>query len=96
MDLPPLSEPIECWHCLFSGEVQGVGFRRHTERFATELGLTGWVRNLPDGRVEMIAQGAADDLRRLLEKLENRFNILQAECERQPESHLFESFCIRR
>jgi acylphosphatase len=42
---------------LFAGEVQGVGFRWTARRIATDLGLTGWVRNEPDGSVSMELQG---------------------------------------
>lgn len=44
-------------HMLVSGLVQGVFYRATAERVARELGLTGWVRNVPDGRVEVIAEG---------------------------------------
>ena len=48
-----------------SGEVQGVGFRYFVQEKAASLGLAGWARNLPDGRVEVYATGPAarlDDL----------------------------------
>ncbi len=51
-------------HLWVSGRVQGVFFRQSTETRARELGLGGWVRNLPDGRVEAIAEGDADALER--------------------------------
>lgn len=52
-------------HLLISGRVQGVAFRAHTMREAREIDLSGWVRNLPDGRVELLAEGPEDDLERL-------------------------------
>lgn len=47
---------------LISGRVQGVGFRYFAERMATEIGVTGWARNLSDGRVEVHANGTAPQL----------------------------------
>ena len=44
-------------HIYFSGDVQGVGFRYRSCYIAQSLGLTGWVENLWDGRVEMEVQG---------------------------------------
>lgn len=52
-----------------SGLVQGVFFRASTREQARRLGLTGWVRNLPDGRVEVLACGERERLERLLEWL---------------------------
>jgi acylphosphatase len=44
-------------HVFVKGRVQGVFFRDHTRSVASSLGITGWVRNLPDGRVEIVAEG---------------------------------------
>jgi acylphosphatase len=51
---------------LVKGKVQGVYFRASTAKKARKLNLKGWVRNLPDGRVEVFAQGGADSLSQLL------------------------------
>ena len=50
---------------LVSGRVQGVGFRWFVAREAESRGLAGWTRNLPDGRVEVLAQGEPDVVREL-------------------------------
>jgi len=50
---------------LVSGKVQGVFFRASTARMADQLGLRGYARNLPDGRVEVLAVGTADALESL-------------------------------
>ena len=54
---------------LVTGQVQGVGFRHFTCAAARELGLTGWVRNLSDGRVEVLAEGPLSALEALRERL---------------------------
>lgn len=53
------------WQLLISGRVQGVSYRAFTEQKAVELGLTGVVRNLPDGRVEIVAEGSETQLKAL-------------------------------
>ncbi|MGH8582700.1 MAG: acylphosphatase [Gammaproteobacteria bacterium] len=56
-----MNEPrLRCVRCLVSGRVQGVYFRADTRQQAIRLGLTGWVRNRPDGRVEVLACGPVD------------------------------------
>ncbi len=51
------------------GIVQGVGFRYYTYRMARELGIHGYVRNLPDGRVEVYAEGSLEQLDRFRQTL---------------------------
>lgn len=61
-------------HIYFSGIVQGVGFRYRTYYIARNLGLTGWVKNCWDGRVEVEAQGREEDIMELVSQLkEQRF-----------------------
>ena len=52
-----------------SGRVQGVGFRFFAEAAAAREGVHGWVRNLPDGRVEISAEGEADAMDRFEHKI---------------------------
>ncbi len=56
-------------HVLIEGRVQGVGFRYYTQSVASQLGLAGFVRNLPDGRVEACAEGDEEALRKFLARL---------------------------
>lgn len=49
-------------HVIVSGKVQGVFFRDYTRRRAMELGLSGWVRNLSDGSVEVLVDGRKKDV----------------------------------
>ena len=59
-------------HIYFSGRVQGVGFRFRASWAAKGLGLTGWVSNLPDGRVEMEVQGEEKNIQKFLEDLQGQ------------------------
>jgi len=54
-------------HVWISGRVQGVWFRAHTRDKAMELGIKGWVRNLPDGRVEAVFEGEEEQVKKMIE-----------------------------
>jgi len=62
-------------HAYFSGKVQGVFFRVAAKDLADNLGLAGFVKNLPDGRVELLAQGEEENLNKLLDELNKNFAI---------------------
>ncbi|AAZ10238.1 acylphosphatase, putative [Trypanosoma equiperdum] len=56
---------VRC-HVFVRGRVQGVFFRKHTQKAAEEFGVRGWVRNLPDGRVELMAEGPKQQVANLV------------------------------
>lgn len=64
-----MKEKGEARRFVIRGRVQGVGFRWWTRQAAHELGLAGWVRNRPDGTVEVWAQGPTEGLRRFGRRL---------------------------
>jgi len=54
-------------HVIISGRVQGVWFRANTRQKAEQLGVTGWVRNTPDGCVEAVFEGEKNSVKEMLE-----------------------------
>ena len=60
-------------HIIFIGQVQGVGFRFTAFRIANRYKLTGFVRNAPDGNVEMLTQGSSDDIAHCIRDIEDSF-----------------------
>lgn len=56
-------------HAFVSGKVQGVAYRDFVQRCAKSLELTGWVKNGDDGRVEVLAQGLPENLKKFVELL---------------------------
>jgi acylphosphatase len=54
-------------HVFVAGQVQGVFFRDSTRERAEQLGLTGWVKNLPDGRVEAVFEGSPERVREMIQ-----------------------------
>ena len=84
-------------HAYYSGSVQGVGFRLTAERAAFSLGLTGWVKNLDDGRVEVVCEGGEKDIKEFLTKIYSVFKmyINDTDIEWQPATGEFDGFDIR-
>jgi len=67
----------------FSGRVQGVGFRYTTLQVAKEFEVSGWVKNLPDGRVHLEAEGAPDTVKAFVGAVEERLHGYIRKIERQ-------------
>ncbi len=85
------------WTILFSGGVQGVGFRASTEYLAAGFAVTGYVRNLVDGRVELVAEGTVEELRGFVRELQARLgqHIAQQTQSTDPASGEWHDFSIR-
>ena len=78
-----------------ASKVQGVGFRNFTQTNAQELKLSGWVKNLPDGRVEAIIEGPQDAVATLLKLLEHgpeRAKVDKLEKSDEPPTGEFKNF----
>ncbi|MDZ7344464.1 MAG: acylphosphatase [candidate division KSB1 bacterium] len=84
-------------HLIVSGMVQGVGFRYYVHHAARRHYLSGWVKNLPDGRVETVAEGDEEELRAFVQEIKkgSRFSrVDEVQVEWQPFSNQFKSFTI--
>jgi len=92
-----VSSVLQRRQVLYSGHVQGVGFRYTTRSIARDYEVTGYVRNLPDGSVEVVAEGPVDQLDGFLEEVADRLSghIRQVQCERRPAQQEFANFGIR-
>ena len=85
------------WTILFSGMVQGVGFRYTVERVAGQFAVDGYVRNRLDGRVELVAEGAPAELRRFVDAVEEAMGgyIRDRQQSESPGTGEFHRFSIR-
>ena len=81
----------------FGGHVQGVGFRYTAQHLARNHPVSGYVRNLPDGRVELVAEGEAKDLDAMLEALKRQMEgfIRKLDLSTAPATGEFAGFTIR-
>jgi acylphosphatase len=81
----------------YSGRVQGVGFRYTVRQLAEPRDVTGFVQNLPDGRVELVVEGLPAELDALLDQIAGQMgeNIRHAAVDRRPATFEFSDFRIR-
>ena len=89
--------PTHRIHLFFSGRVQGVGFRHTAEEIALSLGVHGWVRNLHDDRVEVLAEGSKELLEQFMEKIQSGHlgrHIKKCQCAWEKATGEFSDFCV--
>ena len=85
-------------HAIVHGRVQGVFFRDYTQRQAEILGLVGWVRNLPDGTVETVFEGEADEVAAMCRWLETgspMSQVTRVDCREEPAGGGERGFTVR-
>ena len=85
------------WTVMFSGMVQGVGFRFTSERVARRFAVDGFVRNLPDGRVEVVVEGQPAELGQFIAALEEAMSgyVRDRQCAESPGTGKLRGFSIR-
>lgn len=83
--------------CYFSGRVQGVGFRCTAHNIAIQHNVSGFVRNLPDGRVEMVMEGPPQEIEEVVNELNHRLDgfIKHVDQDIQPPTGEFQHFYIK-
>lgn len=81
----------------FSGHVQGVGFRYTTQNLAIQYDVGGFVRNLPDGRVQLVIEGPDPDMDQLINGIRSKLNghIKRLDVDEAPATGEFQQFYIR-
>ena len=93
-----MAEETKQLRAVVHGLVQGVYFRQNTCTVARDLGVTGWVRNQPDGTVEVLAVGATVQLERLLRYLHrgpSHARVTEVEVDWSPPTARFDNFRVR-
>jgi len=84
-------------HVFYNGRVQGIAFRYTAERLALGRGLVGWVKNLPDGRVEIVCEAPRTTIELFLEDIQKSplgAHIKKTDCSWEKPMNTFVDFCI--
>jgi len=83
-------------HIIFFGTVQGVGFRFTVQRYALSSDLKGWVKNLPNGSVEILVEGPEERIEQFCQDIEEYFkgHIRNKDIRFSPAQEKFENFQI--
>ena len=83
--------------CHFSGRVQGVGFRYTVQNLAMQYDVHGYVRNLGDGRVELVVEGPDEEMSALVDSVRRKMGcyISKVDCNDCPATGEFEQFYIK-
>ena len=91
------TQTIHRKNCYFSGHVQGVGFRYTVKNIALRHDVNGYVRNLSDGRVELVMEGPDTEMEELVDEIRNRMCdfVKDVEAHTLPATGEFAQFCIR-
>jgi acylphosphatase len=91
-------KPMKATLVRYSGNVQGVGFRATAVMIARDLPVVGWVKNLPDGRVELLAEGPSDAVDKFLKAIRDHWkdDISKEESEDRKPAGTFKKFEIAR
>ena len=93
----PDAGPVFRKVCHFTGRVQGVGFRYTVHNLAMPHDVRGYVRNLPDGRVELVMEGPPGDMDQLLDSIRRKMNhfIRRVDTQQEPPTNAFTGFSIK-
>ena len=84
-------------HVIYEGRVQGVGFRYTAEGLAHSLGLTGWVKNLHDGSVELVCEGPKEKIEALFSQIQQGMlgrHIKKTHCHWEAPTNTYDDFTV--
>lgn len=98
LDIICINKSMQRIHLWVSGVVQGVGFRYFSVRKAREVGISGWVRNTRDGKVEIVAEGEEWQLKEFTENVKigpSSSNVRGVDVKKEKYKNEFEGFEVK-